>query len=271
MTTLHVRTDELEEAVRGFPIVGSIQRRERLPARPADRGGGAARGGRSSSVDGVPVPVAGDGTVLRGLQPPEGLALVRMEKPIADGRVTDPRTLRALLVGGRRSRRHAAADRAPERGPEQGIALELERRARDHLRRRRLRGREVDRGRRASSPTRTPPGPPTSTCACRSGRWRAACPSRRSSPLRPRARSSRRPSPRFRPRRPCHPPTRRRSPPETPVDPTRRTGPGARDGAAGHDGARDDSADQPSTMSSRVGLLSTSGREFVNARDHAAR
>jgi cell division protein FtsQ len=72
------------------------------------------------------MPVAGDGTVLRGLRPPEGLALLRMEKPAVDGRVTDPRTLRALLVAG------AAPGEFPQRidrvseGPEQGIVVELE-------------------------------------------------------------------------------------------------------------------------------------------------
>jgi cell division protein FtsQ len=125
MTTLHVRVNELEEAARQFPIVGSIHverdfpnglRIEVLERRPA----------ALVSVDGVPIPVAGDGTVLRGLQPPEGLALLRMEKLVADGRVTDPRTLRALLVAG------AAPGGVPQRidrvseGPEQGVVVELE-------------------------------------------------------------------------------------------------------------------------------------------------
>ena len=61
-----------------------------------------------------------------------------MEKPAADGRVTDPRTLRALLVAG------AAPGGVPQRiervseGPEQGIVVELEDGPGDHLRRRRL-------------------------------------------------------------------------------------------------------------------------------------
>ena len=124
MTTLHIRADELEEAVRGFPIVGSIHVEGDFPhglrievvERPA---------AALVSVDGVPVPVAGDGTVLRGLQPPEGLALVRMEKPIADGRVTDPRTLRALLVAGAAPAGMAQRIERVSEGPEQGIVLEL--------------------------------------------------------------------------------------------------------------------------------------------------
>jgi cell division protein FtsQ len=76
-------------------------------------------------VDSIPLPVAGDGTVLVGLRPPEGLPLLGMEKPAADGHVTDPRTLRALLVAG------AAPGAVPQRiervgeGPEQGIVVEL--------------------------------------------------------------------------------------------------------------------------------------------------
>ena len=124
MTTLHVRVDELEEAVRGFPIVGSIQVESDFPhglrieveERPA---------AALVSVDGVPTPVAGDGTLLRGLQPPEGLAVVRMEKPIVEGRVTDPSTLRALLVAGAAPAGMAQRIERLGEGPEQGIALEL--------------------------------------------------------------------------------------------------------------------------------------------------
>ena len=125
MTTLHVRVDELEEAARQFPIIGAIHVERDFPhglrieieeRRPA----------ALVSVDGVPLPVAGDGTVLRGLRPPEGLPLLRMEKPATDGRVTDPRTLRALLVAG------AAPGGLPQRidrvgeGPEQGIVVQLQ-------------------------------------------------------------------------------------------------------------------------------------------------
>jgi cell division protein FtsQ len=124
MTTLHIRVDELEEAVRGFPIVGSLHVEGDFPhglrievvERPA---------AALVSVDGVPVPVAGDGTVLRGLQPPEGLALVRMDKPIVDGRVSDPRTLRALLVAGAAPAGMTQRIERLSEGPEQGITLEL--------------------------------------------------------------------------------------------------------------------------------------------------
>ena len=124
MTTLHIRVDELEEAVRGFPIVGSLHVERDFPhglrievvERPAVA---------LVSVDGVPTPVAADGTVLRGLQPPEGLALVRMEKPMAQGRITDPSTLRALLVAGAAPAGMAQRIERLSESPEKGIALEL--------------------------------------------------------------------------------------------------------------------------------------------------
>ena len=125
MTTLHVRTDELESLAREFPIIASIHVEPDFPhglrIQVTERSPAAL-----VSVDGVPLPVSGDGTVLTGLRPPEGLPVLRMEKPAADGRVTDPRTLRALLVAG------AAPGAVPQRiervgeGPEQGIVVELE-------------------------------------------------------------------------------------------------------------------------------------------------
>ena len=124
MTTLHVRVDELEEAANTFPIVGAIHVETDFPhglrievvERPA---------AALVEIDGVPVPVADDGAVLTGLRPPEGLPLLRMEKPPAEGRVADPGTLRALLIAG------AAPTGFPQRiervseNAEQGIVVEL--------------------------------------------------------------------------------------------------------------------------------------------------
>jgi cell division protein FtsQ len=124
MTTLHVRVEELEEAAKTFPVIGAIHVEPDFPhglrieveERPV---------AALVEVDGVPLPVAGDGTVLRGLRPPEGLPLLEMEKPATDGHVTDPQTLRALLVTG------AAPAGFPQRiervseDSEQGIAIEL--------------------------------------------------------------------------------------------------------------------------------------------------
>jgi cell division protein FtsQ len=124
MTTLHIRVNELEEAVRGFPIVASVHAEGDFPhglrIQVVERPAAAL-----VSVDGVPVPVAGDGTLLRGLQPPKGLALVRMEKPIVDGRVSDPSTLRALLVAGAAPAGMTQRIERLGEGPEQGITLEL--------------------------------------------------------------------------------------------------------------------------------------------------
>jgi len=124
MTTLHVQQGELEEAVSTFPVVGSIHVEPDFPhglrievtERPA---------AALVSVDGVPTPVAADGTILRGLRAPEGLPLLRMEKPATENRVTDPTTLRGLLVAG------AAPTGFPQRierlseDSEKGVVVEL--------------------------------------------------------------------------------------------------------------------------------------------------
>jgi cell division protein FtsQ len=125
MTTLHVQKDEFEEAVSTFPVVGSLHVEADFPhgllievtERPA---------AALVEVDGVPTPVAADGTILRGLRVPEGLPQVRMEKPVSENHVTDPTTLRALLVAG------AAPTGFPQRiervseDSEHGIVLALE-------------------------------------------------------------------------------------------------------------------------------------------------
>jgi cell division protein FtsQ len=125
MTTLNVRKNELEEAASTFPVVGAIHVEPDFPhgmrIEVTERSAAAL-----VSIDGVPLPVAADGTVLRGLRPPEGLPLLRTDKPAPDGHVSDPRTLRALLVAG------AAPTGFPQRiervseGPEQGIVVALE-------------------------------------------------------------------------------------------------------------------------------------------------
>jgi cell division protein FtsQ len=125
MTTLHLDVHELEELAAQFPVVGSVEVRPDFPhglriavteRRPA----------ALVSVDGVPLPAAGDGTILKGLQPPDGLALVRMEKPISEGRVTDPQALRALVVAGAAPAGFAQRIERISEGPERGIVLALE-------------------------------------------------------------------------------------------------------------------------------------------------
>jgi len=125
MTTLHVRTEELEEAAGTFPVIGSIHVEADFPhglrIEVTERAAAAL-----VSVDGVPTPVAADGTVLRGLRPPGGLPLLRMEKPAADGRVTDPETRRALLVAGGAPTGFAQRIERVGEGAEQGIVVALE-------------------------------------------------------------------------------------------------------------------------------------------------
>jgi cell division protein FtsQ len=125
MTTLHLRVDEIEAAARQFPVIGSIEverdfphglRIEIVERRPA----------ALVAVDGVPLPVAADGTVLRGLRPPEGLPLLRMDKPATGGRVTDPRTLRALVVAGGAPGPLAQRIERVSEGPARGIVVQLE-------------------------------------------------------------------------------------------------------------------------------------------------
>jgi cell division protein FtsQ len=125
MTTLHIRVDELEATARQFPVIGSIAVERDFPhglrIEIAER-----RPAGLVPVGGVPLPVAADGTVLHGVQPPDGLPLLRTDKPVTDGRVTDARTLRALVVAG------AAPSPLPERiervseGPARGIVVQLE-------------------------------------------------------------------------------------------------------------------------------------------------
>src|SRR3712207_1784001 len=99
MTPLHIRLDELEGAARQFPVGGSI-----TLARAFSHGLRISVTERRPvalvSLDGVPVPAAADGTILRGVQTPAGLPLLRIEKPPTDGRVTDAHARRALLVAG---------------------------------------------------------------------------------------------------------------------------------------------------------------------------
>ncbi len=94
MTTLHVRDGQLETAVQPFPAVVGVRARSDFPhgLRISVRehvavgvvGGGGPR-----------LPIAADGTVLRG-STSTGLPLIATHRPPATERVTDPRT-RAMV------------------------------------------------------------------------------------------------------------------------------------------------------------------------------
>ena len=124
MTTLHIRVDELEDIARQFPVVNSIEVERDFPhglrIAVTER-----RAVAQVSVEDVPVPVAADGTLLSGLQAPEGLPLLRMEKPVSDGRVADERVLRALVVAGAAPPEFTQKIARVSEGPEYGVAIEL--------------------------------------------------------------------------------------------------------------------------------------------------
>jgi cell division protein FtsQ len=95
MTTLHVQQDELEQAIAAYPVVRAIEVRSDFPHgleihviehRPA------------ALVNGLPV--AGDGTILRGL-PVEGrLPEIEARGDVRGDRLEDPAALHAARVAG---------------------------------------------------------------------------------------------------------------------------------------------------------------------------
>jgi cell division protein FtsQ len=121
MTTLHVDQDELERAIAAYPVVRTLDVRADFPHglaihvvehRPAALAGG--------------LPVAGDGTILRGL-PVEG-RLPKIDAPAGklDGdRLSDPAALRAARVaGGAPAPLRGRLERIDLRS-EEGIVVEL--------------------------------------------------------------------------------------------------------------------------------------------------
>ena len=99
MTTLHVDSERLERAVEAFPVVRGLEVDARFPHelrirvleyRPA----------AIAQTDAGRVPVAADGTVLRGL-PVEGrLPGIRAEKGVKGERLADAEARSAALVAG---------------------------------------------------------------------------------------------------------------------------------------------------------------------------
>jgi cell division protein FtsQ len=95
MTTLHVQRDELEESIEAYPVVRALEVRPDFPHgleihviehRPAALVGG--------------LPVAGDGTILRGL-PVEGrLPAIEARGDVRGDRLEDPAALHAARVAG---------------------------------------------------------------------------------------------------------------------------------------------------------------------------
>ena len=99
MTTLHVDTERLERAVEAFPVVRGLEVDARFPhelrIRVLEHHPAAM-----AQTDAGRVPVAADGTVLRGL-PTEGkLPSIRAEGGVKGERLADRRARSAALVAG---------------------------------------------------------------------------------------------------------------------------------------------------------------------------
>jgi cell division protein FtsQ len=121
MTTLHVQQSQLEHAIAAYPVVRALEVRADFPHglaihvvehRPAAMVGG--------------LPVAGDGTILRGL-PVEGrLPEIETTRGNLNGdRLTDPAALHAVRVaGGAPAPLRGRLERVEMR-PEEGIVVQL--------------------------------------------------------------------------------------------------------------------------------------------------
>jgi cell division protein FtsQ len=98
MTTLHVRKDELELAVSGYPVVASVEVDPDFPhglrLRVVEH--------RPSALvlirGGARVAVGADGTVLRGLPLDRSLPTLRAASPPRGARVTEPAVVNAVRV-----------------------------------------------------------------------------------------------------------------------------------------------------------------------------
>lgn len=97
MTTLHIEQDALDDAVAEFPVVRSVAATADLPHTLRVRVNEHTPVAALAS-DGAPaVPVAGDGTVLRGVLA-DGLPTIDEALPPAGDRVTERRTRKLLAL-----------------------------------------------------------------------------------------------------------------------------------------------------------------------------
>ncbi len=120
MTTLHVRQDELEKAIAAYPVVRALEVRPDFPHGLAIH---VVEHRPAALADGLPV--AGDGTILRGL-PVEGrLPTIDTRGAVQGNRLKDPAALHAARVAGAapaplRPRLERVGLRSPD-----GIVVEL--------------------------------------------------------------------------------------------------------------------------------------------------
>jgi cell division protein FtsQ len=98
MTTLHVRQDELDRAVRRFPIVESVSADASFPngltiqVHELEPALTIAAGGRRTAV-------AADGTILRGIEAPSGLPRLTLPAAPAGERLQGDALAQALVLG----------------------------------------------------------------------------------------------------------------------------------------------------------------------------
>jgi cell division protein FtsQ len=95
MTTLHVRRDELEQAIAAYPVVRALQVRADFPHGLTIR---VIEHRPAALVAGLPV--AGDGTILRGLPVEGSLPNIEARGGIEGSRLTNPAALHAARVAG---------------------------------------------------------------------------------------------------------------------------------------------------------------------------
>jgi cell division protein FtsQ len=95
MTTLHVEEDELERAIEPYPVVRAIEVRTDFPHGLAIH---VVEHRPAALVDGLPV--AGDGTILRGLPVEVKLPTIASRRDLHGNRLTDTAALHAARVAG---------------------------------------------------------------------------------------------------------------------------------------------------------------------------
>jgi cell division protein FtsQ len=95
MTTLHVREDQLEQAIAAYPVVRALDVRPDFPHGLVIR---VIEHRPAALVDGLPV--AGDGTILRGLPVEGSLPKIEARGSLQGNRLTDTVALHAARVAG---------------------------------------------------------------------------------------------------------------------------------------------------------------------------
>jgi cell division protein FtsQ len=122
MTTLHVREDALRSAVSEYPSVKRVAADADLPHKLVIRVGERAPVAAIDAGSGR-VPASSDGLVLRGMTA-SGLPTLRVRSAPGSGRVTDRRTLGALVVAGGAPRQLRGRIERLFSGP-RGLTLDL--------------------------------------------------------------------------------------------------------------------------------------------------